>query len=244
MRLPGGMVSCFVASCLGIGMMSGECSAQSLFGSSASRTTNTGGASGFGGASSGGFGAPTGTAGAAAAGTGQAGAGTLAGSTNVPGGNNVGLQSGLSQFGADVGQGFTGGGNTAGGFVGSRFAGQSVGAQTPVFNIPGGGGNANRFTPRNNTGTRERVIRPRQKIAFDYEPPAATVVRTAVTQQYRTLSTRRPGLESVTIEVGEGRAAVLTGTVPDENSRKLAAALARLEPGIRSVKNELKVAPQ
>lgn len=244
MRRPCGMVSYFAACCLGFGIMAGECSAQSLFGSSTNRTTSTGGTSSFGGATSGGFGAPTGTAGAAAAGTGQAGAGTLTGNTNVPGGNNIGLQSGLNQFGADVGQGFTGGGNLTGGFVGNRFAGQSVGAQTPSFNIPGGGGNANRFTPRNNTGTRERVIRPRQKIAFDYEPPAVTDVRTAVTRQYRTLSTRRPGLESVTIEVGEGRAAVLTGTVPDENSRKLAAALARLEPGIRTVKNELKVAPQ
>ena len=124
------------------------------------------------------------------------------------------------------------------------MAGQSMNAQTPVFSFPGGG-NANRFTPRNNAGAgNERVIRPRQKIAFDYDPPAPTVIRTAVTQQYRQLQTRRPGLEGVTIEIGEGHAAVLTGTVPDENSRKLAAALARLEPGIRSIKNELKVAPQ
>ncbi|WP_166826094.1 BON domain-containing protein [Thalassoroseus pseudoceratinae] len=241
MRLRSGLPFFAITSCFVVGLMADQCLAQSLFGSSTNRTTNTGGATGFGGATSS-FGAGGGGAAGAVAG-GQAGAqaGAVGGGTNVPGGNNIGLQGGLSGFGSTVGQGFTGGGNTDGTFVGNRLAGQNVGAQTPVFNFPGGG-NANRFTPRNNTGSsRERVIRPRQKIAFDYEPPAPTVIRTAVTRQYRTLSSRRPGLESVTIEVGEGRAAVLKGTVPDENSRKLAAALARLEPGIRSIKNELKV---
>ena len=102
------------------------------------------------------------------------------------------------------------------------------------------GQNANQTNQTGAAGAnQQRTIRPQLVVAFN--PPRATVDKAT-----NTLSTRfdklssRTGLEGVTIASDEGRV-VLRGEVDSASTSRLAAMLARMEPGVRSVKNELTV---
>ncbi|HEX6987254.1 MAG TPA: BON domain-containing protein, partial [Planctomycetaceae bacterium] len=89
---------------------------------------------------------------------------------------------------------------------------------------------------------RERLpMRPTQRIAFDFTPatPAAAVER--VTSRFDGIVSRRPELSGVTFATDDSGRVVLRGTVPSDDARQLAAALVRLEPGVREVVNELTV---
>lgn len=87
----------------------------------------------------------------------------------------------------------------------------------------------------------QRVVRPRLQIAFDHTPVAVTAVQTNLNAEFRRLQTSRPELQNVQIQMGGNREVVLRGRVGSENDKKLAAMLARMEPGVRTVKNELTI---
>ena len=199
----------------------------------------TGGASAFGGSSLGGqtgstFGAGIGGA-AGGLGNSATGASPLASQVN-----------GFGTLGQTVGTtGFVGRANQAGGLVGSRTAGQ----QTGLGNLGGAGnrlggnrngGNSN-GNQNGNSSPPKLTVRPVQRIAFGYEAPTPAATRTAVTTRLASLSTRRPELTGVTVTVDDKGRHVLSGTVPSDSARGLAAALARLEPGVREVVDELTV---
>ena len=176
------------------------------------------------------------------------------------------ITGGTSTFGSLSGQQLggnqLGGTNTAtqGAFVGrddntGRFVGdQRLGQQSPGGQ--GGGrqfgnrGNGNGGTGRafgdfgqgggrGNQGAARRIVRPRQEIAFTYSRPATKQISSAVNTRLKMVSLRQPTLRSVLVVLDEQGAATLSGQVNSPETRRLAAIMVRLEPGVRSIKNEL-----
>lgn len=172
-----------------------------------------------------------------AASGGSAGGGGGAGGSNVQmnTGNQPEFNAGDGSVGAQVGQnGFTGRSNTA--FAGNRNATQGGNTSLlPQFNQMGNQGNA---PNQGNTGrSNVKRARPQQRIAFTY--PKANFVATQVQMSAR--FQRMTGVTGANASISDEGVATLTGVVTDDDTRKLAEALARLEPGVRSVVNELQV---
>ena len=125
------------------------------------------------------------------------------------------------------------------GFVGSQQGGQT-GRVRPVVIMPRSSApDANR-TASAAGRTRSGVYEPRLSIAFDVTRPTEE----AVAQNLVHLLMASPGFQSGgRIEVSvAGATATLRGEVASERDRSLAERLILFEPGIDSVRNELKVA--
>lgn len=116
-----------------------------------------------------------------------------------------------------------------GGGFGTPFGANQFGSQL-------GRGGAQQFGAQG-----QASIRTRSAIAFEPVRLPATVV----TQRFADRLGRIPRLGPVDgVRVGmDGEVAVLTGAVASQRDRDLIGQLALLEPGIRSVRNELLVAP-
>jgi hypothetical protein len=91
----------------------------------------------------------------------------------------------------------------------------------------------------NGSNVNQRTVRPQPRIAFTHQPRNATQVQTAVSGQLSNAAALNVSNLNVTHD-GAGQL-TLRGSVASEDARRLAAAMARLEPGVRSVKNELVV---
>ena len=174
---------------------------------------------------------------------------TLGGTGGQPfGGTQGGTQLGGTQLGTST-TGFVGRSDNAGRFVGDQRVGQQSGAATGQRQFGNAGtGRTNQARFGNQAGARgqgqaaRRVIRPRQEIAFQYPGRDISVLSGEVTERFGRLVRRNASLQGVAIEITPQGAAVLTGAVADEDSKKLAEILVRLEPGVRSVVNELTLA--
>ena len=174
------------------------------------------------------------------------------------GGNNRGLlgNAGIAGSGAQLGQGgFIGATNNNGAVVGVSANGQAgqgangAGRQQSTFgggqrlnggnasalNRQGGALNQNGDQPAPRPGAMRPAVKPRLRIAFDY--PVATRTGTIVEQRLTGLN-RRVIIDGLQVVVAAGTV-TLQGTVNTENDRKVAEALARLEPGVRNVQNLL-----
>ncbi|MCA9162867.1 MAG: BON domain-containing protein [Planctomycetales bacterium] len=158
-----------------------------------------------------------------------------------------------SQFTPNTGTtlgGFGGAGSlgtigTLGSFSGLNSRGFGAAGLGGGFGSPLG---ANQFGTQLNRGGAQQFgaqgqasIRTRSAIAFEPVRLPATVV----TQRFADRLGRIPRLGPVDgVQVGmDGEVAVLTGAVASQRDRDLIGQLALLEPGIRSVRNELLVAP-
>jgi hypothetical protein len=93
---------------------------------------------------------------------------------------------------------------------------------------------------RGNTQAKSQFRVP-LRIGFDPSTPSASEFN----GQFGSRLTKIPGLSRVgAIQASlEGQTAVLKGTVATEADRQLAEGLARLEPAVQAVRNELVVAP-
>ncbi len=105
---------------------------------------------------------------------------------------------------------------------------------------PFGAGGQNALGTQNN---RQPQRRAQYVTRMDFAPPpnepASTgEVRVAIEQSIAAVA---PAGVSVAID---GSTAVLTGVVPSAGERALAERMALLEPGVRTVRNELKITPQ
>ncbi len=167
-------------------------------------------------------------------------------------GTGFGMAGTTGQFGLQPGAttgGTTGfiGRNNQGRFIGNRLAGQQTGGSSGftgrgrgITGRPGGvSGGINAGAAA--VPERLRLIRPVSRIAFDYPRPAPTQVADTLAASLSRAARQRPALKGVSVELDESGTAVLTGEVESDEARKLAAALIRLEPGVRSVRNELAV---
>jgi hypothetical protein len=196
-----------------------------------------------------------GTGGTGNQGSGNQGGGSgNGGSTNVDGGSPGEMGGSLSgptflQIGSDIdvtgGTGFVGRGNPAQNFVGGTL-------QTGQGQTPGGGrfgqvlqgmdrqGGGNQQFRQQPTGpSRAEQVRPRHRVSFAYTPrqneATAGIVQARLGQPNSPIAGVAVSLD------GEG-VATLSGTAATQHDSRLAAALARLEPGVRGVRNQLTVA--
>ncbi|MBC8289418.1 MAG: BON domain-containing protein [Planctomycetes bacterium] len=134
---------------------------------------------------------------------------------------------------------------------GSTLQNTTAGGQNQ---LPGGsqfGGGRNQGTNRNTQrggGTSSRSIRPSLRLGFTpVVRPSADVSR-AVSRSFSRIATRtarigetNPALRNVRIVPGKAGQLTLTGIVPTASARRLAANILRMEPGVRSVTNNLTV---
>ncbi|MBM83188.1 MAG: hypothetical protein CMJ78_21720 [Planctomycetaceae bacterium] len=176
--------------------------------------------------------------------------------TTTQGPNNNGqfqsllnTEAGTGSVSTDFGNGFVGRSDNAGRFIGNQFTGQqqsriSQGGGFGNFGR-GGGFNSGNFAQFGRYGqgqSRKSKIRPRQRIAFTFPKLSSTVIASSVKVQFTQLSTSLPVLKGLGIKVDDKGKATLSGTVTSDRERRLAANLVRLEPGVRSIQNNLEVA--
>jgi len=151
------------------------------------------------------------------------------------------LNAGDGSLGATVGMsGFVGRGDTAGRFVGSQNARrQQVGGGSQQFSAFQNRNNAN----DNNTTPPRQLMRPRVQLGF--ESPLATGTTLPGTLQSRISSLPAIGnrASGVAMQMDAAGRVTLTGSVANENDRRMMEILTRMEPGVREVRNELQIAP-
>lgn len=232
----------------------------SLFGSSGAVSRNPGSFSQLGSTGAAGAGGARGTGGnLGAAGGAQGGLGT--GPT----------MSATGSLGAQIGQnGLAGTAGTSQGFVGAAqdsqqtggFGRSGLGGATGSNNFSGlqggrgGGGNqfggargGNQFGSQQGTASRSAQralsLRPQQRVAFEFQAVADEAITTNLSRRFESLTpadgTTDGAPARIATEMGEGGVVTLRGTVESPSARRLAEALARMEPGVRTVVNELEV---
>lgn len=240
-----------------------EAQTNSLFGSSGAVSRSGGSFSQLGSTATGGAGAARGTGGGLGGGLG-------AGGTQGGGLGTGPAMSTTGSLGAQVGRsGLAGAAGTSQGFVGAAQTSQqtggfgrtglgAAGAANNFSALQGGGrGGGNQFGGArggqfgSQQGTASRSaqralsLRPQQRVAFEFQAVAEDTIETNLTRQYATLNpadgTTDGAPARIVTELGEGGLVTLRGTVESESARRLAEALARTEPGVRKVVNELQV---
>jgi hypothetical protein len=229
-----------------------------------------GGGTGGGGTGGGGGGTGGGGAGGGGGGTNTGGPGDLAGSLAGPElmtfGQTVDVTGGTGFAGrGNAAQNFVGGvmqgqGQTQPGGRGQTNQFQSLNRQ----------GQFRQGQFQQPTGpSRSELIRPRHRIAFSYTPQQTQTVAATLETWLAPFSSNPDGLTTpigpggtaaavstaasgnpggagntagVSVTMNDQGVATLTGTVATDHAAKLAAAIARQEPGVRSVENQLTVA--
>ncbi len=220
------------------------------------RNNNTGssglgstGSSGFGSTGSSGFGS-TGSSGFGS--TGASGFGSNAGTGGQAGGFGTNGQTGLGgqgQNGANANGGLLGRGTNQNGILGRNAQNQGMQGN----NLGGGGGGRGGGGNRGGNGlnglnggggnsgnaNQTPIVRPRQKIAFDYKLPSSSAIQSTIEARLTKLSDKRPSLKSVRVAIEDKGEVVLRGEVASADDAKLAENMLRQEPGVRTVRNEL-----
>lgn len=149
----------------------------------------------------------------------------------------------------------TGSANGQGGLYGqsSRFGVSSTGGrlgQTRFGQSGLLGQNRNRNGLNQNQGQGQNQqddmqntnVRIRPQVSFPYDSRVSESVNVALASQFRRIGQSNPDFGDIQFTMDDRSEVTLTGTVPREHAGRLAAALIRLEPGVRSVRNELTVA--
>lgn len=202
------------------------------FGSNGSSGFGSTGSSGFGSTGASGFGSNSGAGG-------QAGGFGTNGQTGVGGQGQNGANGGLLGRGANQ-NGFLGrntqnqgmqGNNLGGGGGGGRGGGGNRGGNG-LNGLNGGGGNGG-------NANQTPIVRPRQKIAFEYTRPSSSAIQSTIEARLTKLSVKRPSLKSVMVAIADQGEVVLRGEVASADDAKLAENMLRQEPGVRTVRNEL-----
>ena len=151
---------------------------------------------------------------------------------------------GLGQT-TNTNQGFIGRNNQANQFIGRGAPTQGANQgrqQNRSINRRTGGGNANRnFGQR--SGTQQTPIQPRLRVAFTFQKTQMAAVSRSLRTHLDRVVVRKPSLKSVNYDLNDQGVLTLRGEVETIDDGKLAAALFRLEPGVRKVTNELTVKP-
>ena len=153
----------------------------------------------------------------------------------------------FGQAGANIGNGQFVGRANGQNFVGLQGAGQqsvNAGGQARFSGLGGQGGNNVRGGQAASSQARGYQMRIQQRIAFVAPPRSAAEMHASLLGQFNNNNTANnvaSRFPNVTIVPDEAGNVVLRGVVDDDESRKLAEAIARLEPGVRKVSNELQV---
>jgi osmotically-inducible protein OsmY len=81
-------------------------------------------------------------------------------------------------------------------------------------------------------------MRVSRRLAFEAPQLPAPVMAMNLQSQFLTLQSSLPG---ISVQAAEPGHVVLQGTVATEDARRLAEAVARLEPGVRTITNQITV---
>jgi len=109
----------------------------------------------------------------------------------------------------------------------------------------------NRSNQNRNTGNTQgtRTIRPSLRLGFTPKPRPAKDLKESLGKRLNALSTRVPSLTSgrseyasVKFDFAKQGEVILSGSVPNEDASSLLANILRMEPGVSSVRNDLKIA--
>ena len=111
-------------------------------------------------------------------------------------------------------------------------------------------GRSNQTQNRNRGNTQgTRTIRPSLRLGFVPTPRPTEELRTALGKQVQALAIKLPQLAdgrsefaSVKFDFGNRGEVILSGEVPNDDSARLLANILRMEPGVASVQNDLKIA--
>jgi osmotically-inducible protein OsmY len=105
------------------------------------------------------------------------------------------------------------------------------------------GQNRNGFGAAQSVGTyTSRAVRPQQKVAFQHPIRPVEQIGSSVTATY--VRTGNPSFKGLDVAINGEGTMTLKGEVPDADAMALAIAMARLEPGVRNVDNQLTVPNQ
>lgn len=201
----------------------------------------------MGGSGSGGLGS-TGSMSGGSRGT---GAGGGAGGRQSGAGGGV-AEPQFNEFGSvgnSIGQGgFVGRSDNSGRFVGQGQAGQQGNLGAGGLGLGGGRGrngagnlNSNNNGGGNNANQSQRRVRPQLKVAFPVTRVPTTIIASSLQQRMSTETLTAGTLRNVQLNMSDEGVVTLSGAVASEDARSLAAAMVRLEPGVRKVVNELTV---
>lgn len=156
----------------------------------------------------------------------------LLGSSTTQNGMLGAAQQGATQGGMNRnGQGMNQGNRNQGNRNQNRGANRGNNQQQQQF--------ANQGSNQRGNGS-QRTIRPQLRVAFDSPRPKSEMTVKKLNTRFDGLS-KKEGLSGVSVAVNDGKV-TLRGQVNSEESRKLAGMLVALEPGVRSVQNDLTVA--
>jgi hypothetical protein len=173
-------------------------------------------------------------------------------------------------LGAQIGQsGFVGGRGNAESFIGGNQ--QTGGQQTGSLGARGGqsanfgslqggrGGGASygeggdyggQQSQQSRNAQRAISLRPQQRLGFTYNRLTPDAIETSLTARFTRIAEATPPVDAapptpqqIRMDVDDQGVLTLRGTVESASARKLAEVMARLEPGVRKVVNELDVQP-
>ena len=148
----------------------------------------------------------------------------------------------VAQQAAQGGQ-FVGRGSDSSQFVGRGTAGQqSGGRQANQFGRSAQQSRRNVNQSSGSSTRNLRVVRPRVRIAFTHPSIATANLNTNLTGQLQRF-TAQNNLTGVQFDLDDKYTVTLKGEVPTSGTRKLLEIVARMEPGVRRVRNELVVLP-
>jgi hypothetical protein len=187
------------------------------------------------------------------------------------GGLQAGALAETGSLGAQIGQsGFVGGRGNAESFIGARQQ-TGTGQQSGNFGTRGGqsanfgalqggrGGGASygeggdyggQQSQQSRNAQRAISLRPQQRLGFAYSRPTPEVIAANLNARFAritaapaTPNVTPPARQQIQMEMDNQGVLTLRGTVETADARKLAEVMARLEPGVRKVANELEVQP-
>ncbi len=215
------------------------CLCQTAQAQARAQTTGTSGGSGLSGSGTSGLGgSPTGSASGT---TGIGSTGTSATGTSATGTSGAAGTTGANTAGSNATQSFIGG-NATEGFVGGarELAQQSMNRQFQAIQST-----QSQFGTQGQTTGTPRTIRTTMSIGFSF--PTATVAQSsgrladANSLSLARFTTSRPEFSGITVAMTSQGVAVLTGSTVSTESKRLAANLMRLQPGVRKVDNQVAV---
>ncbi|SFI45581.1 BON domain-containing protein [Planctomicrobium piriforme] len=99
----------------------------------------------------------------------------------------------------------------------------------------------NTFDPNATAATQVLRIRPVLKLGFQMQSIPSSTLQSTVQTRLVALPNLGPRAASVTALADENGQVTLSGLVQSEDDRRLVETLVRMEPGVRNVRNDLKV---
>ncbi len=168
------------------------------------------------------------------------------------------IEQNLFSSGGDTGAGVGQLGSGAGRFLGNQLATQPLAGQNNIANQSFNRllqvqtlQQSNRLSSQFNGGrvSGTTTIRPSLRLGFAVRARPTTEIGNSINRRFEKLASRfsrlaetRPAFSNVKFAVGGNGIVVLSGEVESDSAKRLATNLLRMEPGVRSVRNNLVVA--